>query len=44
MKCRQKRKMKDVQIVTTAKGRRQAKGTCTVCGTKMARFLSSKSG
>jgi hypothetical protein len=44
MKCRQARKMKNVQIVTTDKGRRMAKGICTVCGTKMTRFLSSKSG
>jgi Domain of unknown function (DUF5679) len=39
VKEKQKRLMKDVQIVTNAAGRRMAKGTCTVCGTKMALIL-----
>ena len=43
MKERQKRPMKDVQVVTTPKGRRMAKGVCTSCGTKMTLFLKSES-
>jgi hypothetical protein len=42
VKCKAKREMKDVQIVTNAKGRRQAKGVCPVCGTKMNLFLKSE--
>jgi hypothetical protein len=39
VKEKQKREMKDVQIVTNEKGRRFAKGICTVCGTKMNLIL-----
>ena len=42
VKCRQKRTVKDGKVEETAKGRRMAKGTCPVCGTKVNRFLSSK--
>ncbi len=39
VKEKQTRVMKDVQIVTNAKGRKMAKGVCSVCGTKMTLFL-----
>jgi hypothetical protein len=42
VKCKDKRMMKDVQIVTKENGRRQAKGICTECGTKMNLFLKSE--
>jgi len=42
VKCKQKREMKDVQVVTNEKGRRQAKGTCPVCNTKMNLFLKAE--
>ena len=42
VKCKAKRTMKDAQIVTNDKGRRQAKGTCPECGTKMNLFLKSE--
>ncbi|UCB46500.1 MAG: hypothetical protein JSV25_03485 [Spirochaetota bacterium] len=41
VKCKGKREMKDVKVVTNEKGRRQAKGVCSVCGTKMNLFLKS---
>ena len=41
VKCKTKRTMKNAQVVTNAKGRRQALGTCPVCGTKMGLFLKS---
>ena len=43
VKEREKHPMKDVQIVTTEKGRRMAKGICTSCGSKMTLFLKSES-
>jgi hypothetical protein len=42
VKCREKRTITDGRVEETAKGRRMAKGTCPVCGTKVNRFLSSK--
>ncbi len=42
VKCREKRTIKDAKVVTTANGRRMAKGICPVCGTTVTRFLSSK--
>jgi hypothetical protein len=41
VKCKVKRKMKDAEVVTNAKGRRMAKGICPVCGTKLTLFLKS---
>jgi hypothetical protein len=41
VKCKAKRTMKNAQVVTNAQGRRQAKGTCPQCGTKMNLFLKS---
>ncbi|HOA22798.1 MAG TPA: DUF5679 domain-containing protein [Aggregatilineales bacterium] len=42
VKCKTKRPMKDAEVVTNAQGRRQAKGECPVCGTKMNLFLPSE--
>jgi ssDNA-binding Zn-finger/Zn-ribbon topoisomerase 1 len=42
MKCKTSRKMKDAQEVTMENGRRAAKGSCPVCGTKMTKFLPSQ--
>lgn len=39
MRCKQRRTMADVHIEMTDNGRRAARGTCTVCGAKMAKFL-----
>lgn len=41
VKCKAKRPMKDAQIITKENGRRQAKGVCPQCGTKMNLFLKS---
>jgi hypothetical protein len=41
LKCKTKRSMKDVQVVTAKNGRRQAKGVCPNCGTKMNLFLKA---
>ena len=38
--CKQKRQMKDVEIVEIKPGRPAAKGKCTVCGTGMYKILS----
>lgn len=42
VKCKAKRMMKDAKVVTNEKGRRQAKGVCPECGTKMNLFLKSE--
>jgi len=42
VKCKTKREMKNVEVVTKENGRRQAKGVCSVCGTKMNLFLKSE--
>ena len=42
VKCKTKRMMKDAQVVMNEKGRRQAKGVCPECGTKMNLFLKSE--
>lgn len=42
VKCREKRTVKDGKVETNDKGRKMAKGVCPVCGTKVTRFLSSK--
>ena len=41
VKCKAKRTMKNVQVITKENGRRQAKGECPQCGTKMNLFLKS---
>ena len=40
MKCKAAREMKDVKLDKTKRGTFMAKGTCTKCGTKMAKILS----
>jgi RNase P subunit RPR2 len=42
VKCKTKRPMKDAKVVINKQGRRQAKGICPVCGTKMNLFLKSE--
>ncbi len=38
VKCKEKREF-DGEVTTTDNGRRMAKGSCPVCGTKMNRIL-----
>lgn len=38
VKCRQKRDANGVEEVTLKNGKKAAKGTCAVCGTKMFRI------
>ena len=38
VKCRAKREMKNLQLITLRNGRTVTKGTCSICGTKMFRF------
>jgi len=40
MRCKENREMKDVTLNKTKRGTFMAKGTCTKCGTKMAKILS----
>lgn len=40
--CKQKREMKDVEIVEIKPGRPAAKGKCTVCGTGMYKILKTE--
>lgn len=42
VKCKTQRTMKDAHVETLDNGRRAAKGTCEVCGTKMTKFLPNK--
>ena len=42
VKCKAKRQMKDVQVVTMKNGRPAAKGSCSTCGTGMYKILSKK--
>jgi len=40
MKCKEKgRVIKDAKVVDMGKGRKAAKGTCSVCGTNMYAIL-----
>jgi hypothetical protein len=41
VKCREKKEMKDVKQVTLANGRHALQGACSVCGTKMTRFVKA---
>ena len=41
MRCKENREMKDHKIEKTQRGTFMAKGTCTVCGTKMAKIMSA---
>ncbi len=42
VKCKAQRKMKGAEETKMDNGRRAAKGTCEVCGTKMTKFLPNK--
>jgi len=42
MKCKSKREMKNVEIVTMKNGMSAAKGECTTCGGKMFKILPKK--
>lgn len=42
MKCKTKRKMKDVKITQTSRGGFMGKGSCTECGCKMCSIKSKK--
>ena len=39
VKCREKKQIKDGNVVVNEKGRRMAKGKCPTCGTNVTRFL-----
>jgi len=39
VRCRTKQVMSEVRLEQASDGRRMARGTCSVCGAKMARFL-----
>jgi hypothetical protein len=43
VKCKAKRLMKDTQEVVLKNGRPAIKGICTVCGTKVMRFVKKGS-
>ena len=43
VKCKEKREMKDAIKVEMKNGRNAMKGTCTVCGTKMLKFIGKAS-
>jgi hypothetical protein len=42
VKCKTKRTMKNAHEEKLDNGRRAAKGVCSICGTKMTRFLPDK--
>ena len=42
VKCKTKRTMQNAEVITKDNGRRQAKGNCPECGTKMNLFLKSE--
>ncbi len=42
VKCREKRQVTDAVVEENDKGRRFAKGTCPVCGTKVTRIMGKK--
>ena len=39
VKCRQKRPMRDARQIMTANHRKAIQGKCSICGTKMRRFI-----
>jgi hypothetical protein len=39
VKCKEKREMKEGQVVEMKTGRKAMSGTCSVCGTKMFKIL-----
>jgi hypothetical protein len=42
MKCGEDREMKNTEETKTSNGRRMMKGICSVCGTKMSKFLPNQ--
>ena len=40
MKCKENKKMKDVEMHVTARGGFMAKGKCSVCGCGMCKIMS----
>ncbi len=42
VKCKKKQEMENPEIVQTARGGYMAKGTCSVCGTKMSAIMSKE--
>ena len=42
VKCKTKREIKDPHTATNTRGRPMLKGTCSTCGTKVAKFLPVK--
>ncbi|GCE16074.1 DUF5679 domain-containing protein [Tengunoibacter tsumagoiensis] len=42
VKCKEKRDMKDAHQITMKNGKPALQGTCSVCGTKLTRILSSQ--
>ncbi len=44
MKCREKRELKDVQVVTLKNGRAATQGSCAVCGTRITVMGGAKVG
>lgn len=40
MRCKENREMKSVKLEKTKRGTFLARGTCTKCGTNMAKILS----
>lgn len=40
MRCKENKKMKDVQMTMTSRGGYMAKGKCAVCGCGMCRIMS----
>ena len=41
MRCKEQREMKDITLEKTKRGTFLARGTCTKCGTKMAKIMSA---
>lgn len=39
VKCRQKHQMKNAKQILTSNNRKAMQGTCSVCGTKMTKFI-----
>ena len=39
VKCKQKREMKNTSKTKSKNGREMMRGTCSVCGTKMCKFI-----
>lgn len=42
VKCKEKREMKDEEVVTMKNGRKATKGKCSVCGTGMYSIMKKE--